>query len=257
MQFNLEEYFYPTPGSKEENKIVIFAHRHWATFLPQMIIACLLFATPIVIVILLDIYYQKIFDGVFKNFLVIFGSVYYLLITTFIFNAWISYYNDIYILTEDLIVDITQAGFFHRKVAQLSLLRVQDVSSSIKGIFPTLFAYGDVLVETAGEHAEEFLLKSIPNPQKFSAKVLEMHNKLVEASGRQKQMAEGEGVVKPKPKEEIETTKKTNIDLERDKIKTAPPEKKEEPSFGQAESRPGAEGEISKDDLGKGGEVKF
>lgn len=247
MQFNLDEYFCPTPGTEEEKKIIIFSHRHWIAFLSQIIISSILIIVPIVVIILLDIYYPKFSDGVLKNFLVLFSSAYYLLILTFIFNAWISYYFDIYILTDELIVDITQDGFFHRKVAQLSLLRVQDVSSNIKGFLPTLFAFGDVLVETAGEQSEEFLLKSIPNPQEFSAKVLEMHNQLIDRDGRHQQISEAEGTLAPGPKHEVSATPI----VEEEKINKL--EEKDQPKA----SPPRAEGEISKDDLGKGGEVKF
>ena len=101
------------------------------------------------------------------------------------FVAWISFYYDVYIIYTDSVVDIVQQGFFGRKISQLSMLRVQDVSSTIKGFLPTLFGFGDVLVETAGEQSQNFLLIAVPNPQEVSAKIMELHDKLVERESRE------------------------------------------------------------------------
>lgn len=285
MQFNLDEYFGPVPGSEQEKNIVIFARRHWVSFLGEIIISILLVILPIIAFIVAYIFIPGIFHGILLNFLVIFGSVYYLLMISFIFNAWISYYYDVYILTYDEIFDINQSGFFERKISQLSLLRVQDVSSDIKGFFPTLFAYGNVLVETAGEQVESFLLKAVPNPQEFSAKVLEMHDRLIEREGRQSQVADAEGTIKPigpmgravpcQPvnKEEPLPPEPKGIEYPPKPSGQSPlgsaatmssqqePYEQEKEDDNENENHESdsveSSGDISKDDLDKGGEVKF
>lgn len=250
MAFNLEEYFCPVPGTENEKDIVIFARRHWVSFMGQIIMSFFLLVIPIVIFILAKIYAPNVFSGNFLNFIVLFGSVYYLVVATFIYGAWISYYYDIYIVTRELVVDISQDGFFHRNIAQLSILRVQDVSSNIKGILPTMFAYGDVLIETAGESAETFLLKAVPNPQQFSAKVLEIHNQIIDEESRHGQIGEAEGDLKPMPvkqsaivTQEVSTSPIANI--------IQPPE------GGYCPPKENKEGEMSKDDLNQGGEIKL
>lgn len=265
MKFNLDEYFCPVPGSEQEKEIVIFARRHWVSFLGQIILSCVILILPIVIWILLMVFGSGIIQGIILNFVVIILSVYYLVAITFTYTAWITYYYDIYIVTKDTIVDITQEGFFGRKIAQLSLLRVQDVSSNIKGILPTLFAYGDVLVETAGEQKETFLLEAVPNPQKFSAKILEIHNQLVEEGGRQSEIVEAEGVLPPgkaTQEEKPQTTYQQLLEKEVQALPSAPPPPNPSSEISQPTEQPKEEssqeeGNISKDDLNKGGEVKF
>lgn len=272
MAFNLEEYFCPMPGSEKEKDIVIFTRRHWISFLFDIIVSVFLLIVPIVIIIVLRVLLPNIFQGLFPNFLVIFGSVYYLIIATSIFNAWISYYYDLYILTNDMIIDVTQSGFFDRKVSQLSLLRVQDVSSKINGLFPTLFSFGDVLVETAGERVEQFLLYSVPNPQEFSSKVLELHDQLIEREGRHKQILEGEGALIPAktptsetlvtpmpvapspPENPMPTSPVSEPEASKEKKPNCFPEKESilEDSKNKETTE---EGEIKKDDLDKGGEI--
>lgn len=239
--------------------IVIFARRHWVSFLGDIIISVILLIIPLIIILVAFYFLPNTFHGKILNFLVVFGSAYYLVMLTLIFSAWISYYYDIYILTKDTIVDITQSGFFNRKISQLSLLRVQDVSSKVEGFFPTFFGFGDVLVETAGEKVETFLLKDIPNPQKFSATVLEMHDELIERESREAQVSEGEGFLvpkksvvstpiesKPEPKPQPEPQFQPQSELQNNESQFVS-EKPLEPN----------EGEVSKDELNQGGEVKL
>ena len=249
LAFNIEECFSRMTDCGKGRDIVIFARRHWVSFLGDIIISILLLIIPVTIILIALYFFPDTFQGKILNFLVIFGSAYYLVMLTLIFSAWISYYYDIYILTADTIVDITQSGFFNRKISQLSLLRVQDVSSKIEGFFHTFFNFGDVLVETAGEKVETFLLKDIPNPQKFSASVLEMHDELIERESRKEQISEGEGflakhkTVAPVPIEPIAESQSQPQNNQPQYVPEKPAEQNE--------------GEVSKDELNEGGEVKL
>ena len=196
-KISMAEYHFPVPGSKDEGQIVLFVRKHWAAFLGQGILILFLLIFPAILILLIYSRDSNIFSGLIRNFLVLGLSTYYLVILTFAFTAWLSFYYDIYIVTINSIVDITQQGFFGRKISQLSLLRVQDVNSSIQGFFATFFAYGNVLVETAGEQSQTFLLETIPNPQEVASKIQQLHNQLIEIEGRHHQVLEGEGALAP------------------------------------------------------------
>ena len=253
----MPEYHFPIPGSKDEEDIIIYVHRHWACFLGQFFLSFFLLIIPISILILIYIFNHSFFRGLVTNIIVLILSVYYLIAIAFAFVSWVSYYYNVYIVTKDEIIEITQVGFFGRKISQLSLLRVQDITSHIKGFLPTLFDYGDVLVETAGEH-ENFLLQNIPNPQEISTQIMNIHNTMIGHEGRENQMLEAEGVLKneisppekisPAPETPPEKTSYQEL-LERGKAETQEQEPK-----GQEELK---QGEISKDDLDKGGEIEI
>jgi len=234
----MAEYHFPVPGSKDEGEIVIFVRRHWASFLGQFLLSSVILIIPTIILVLIYFLARNIFQGLALNFLVLFFSIYYLIAITFAFISWLSFYYDIYIVTRSEIIDIVQEGFFGRKISQLSLLRVQDVSSTIKGIFPTLFAYGDVLVETAGEQTQNFLLRAIPNPQEICSKIMELHDKIVEREERGQQLSEGEGFLH---------------------AQKAPPPSTDDQKLLQENitQLPSNQGEVTKDDLDKGGEIEL
>ena len=257
----MAEYHFPVPGSIDEKKIVLFVRKHWAAYLGQFFLSIFLFFFPLALLLVIYLNDRTIFTGLVLNLIVLGTSTYYLIISTFIFTSWLSFYYDLYIVTDESIIDVFQQGFFGRKIVQISLLRVQDVSSNIQGLFPTLFAYGNILIETAGEQTQNVLLEQIPNPQEVSAKIMGLHNKIIEVEGRHHQILEAEGALAPAPqpisKNAVQEREKTKyqelLDKEKNPIST-PPEQETKPIPPQ---EPNTEGEIQSDDLDKGGEVDF
>ena len=264
----MTEYHFPIPGSEREEEIVLFIHRHWVSFLGHFILSFLMIFIPIIIFVVILIIDKNILQGIILNILAVILSIYYLVALTFTFMSWITYYYDIYIITKSEIIDITQTGFFGRKISRLSLLRVQNVSSTIKGFLPTIFSYGDVLVETAGEKSANFLLDAVPNPQECTSKIMTLHDELIEDGGRHDQILEAEGVLAPaeqrskilKPtsqKTEQESFTKTiqkKESSEENSAKTAY-QKLLEKDNSQINQSSFKEGKISKDDLDHGGEI--
>ena len=73
------------------------------------------------------------------------------------------YRNDMWLVTNQRLVDSTKTSPFSHEVASADLLNVQDISVSKRGVFPTLFNFGDVSCQTAGA-ALVFTLRGVPNP---------------------------------------------------------------------------------------------
>lgn len=63
-----------------------------------------------------------------------------------VFVAW--YYN-VFIITNKRVIDIDQRGFFERIVSEADFSEIQDVSHRRKGIWQTIFRYGDVRIQIA------------------------------------------------------------------------------------------------------------
>lgn len=80
------------------------------------------------------------------------------------FLTFTRYFLTVWIITNFRIVYIQQYGLFSRQVSSFLLLRVQDVTTDIHGIFATLIGFGKLRVDTAG-HDEEFVMHGIAHPQ--------------------------------------------------------------------------------------------
>lgn len=93
---------------------------------------------------------------------------FFLSITDFVLDVWY--------ITNKRVVDIQQEGFFSRKVSEQYLNRIQDVTSETVGVLPTIFKYGNVRVQTAGEH-EQFLFEEVPEPEQVRQIIMELIQK--------------------------------------------------------------------------------
>lgn len=150
-------------GQKDGEEILLVVHRHWFDILSQFIIilfmllllfGSLLFASPIL----------DFFNGnISMNLLLFAGNIFFIFIWLFFFIIWIDYYFDVWIVTNERIVNIEQLGLFSRDVSELELENVQDMTVEVLGIIPTFLNYGNLYVQTAAER-ERFVFKHVPNP---------------------------------------------------------------------------------------------
>ena len=89
--------------------------------------------------------------------------LYFFVIWTVMFYEWTDYYLDVWIITNERIINIEQQGLFSRIISEQRLFRIQDVTSEVTGVLPTIFKYGNVYVQTAAEK-ERFSFEQIPDP---------------------------------------------------------------------------------------------
>lgn len=80
------------------------------------------------------------------------------------------------LLTDKHLIIVAQNGLFSRTVAQLSLLRVQDVKAIRVGVLATILNYGTIEIETAGE-VENFRFYLAPKPQELADLCLAVHDR--------------------------------------------------------------------------------
>lgn len=188
-----EQYF---PGQSEEEQVALFIRRHWMAFVPWILMTPVLLLSGILLAGWAWLGYaaapQTSTD---QATAVIVGSAVFLLTLLFLFlRAWMSYYLDVTIVTERRLIDIEQEGIFGRSVAEQSLLRVQDVSARQIGFFHHFMNYGNLYVETAGDQPN-FELHNIPRPNEVAKTILNLHDRLMEAGGREVDDAVAEGEV--------------------------------------------------------------
>jgi uncharacterized membrane protein YdbT with pleckstrin-like domain len=159
---------YTFEGKKAEEKVILFLHRHWFTLVHKLIIVCLSSLLPFVFLLVLGSYilpYLSIFIFFWSAFILILWFVIFYIITMYLLDYWI--------VTNERIVDSEQTGFFNRKVAELSLSTVQDVSVTLKGFIPTTMNFGSVIIQTAARE-NHFYFDQVPNPQTVKDTIMDL-----------------------------------------------------------------------------------
>lgn len=138
---------------------------------------------------------------------ILFASAYYLFIWLFFFYHWIDYYLDIWVVTDQRIVNVAQNGLFSRTISELNIVQVQDVTSSVKGSAATFLNYGDVFIQTAAEKPR-FVFEQVPNPRQVAIEIVQLHNKALEkypeylaseVAGGEHQSMSQQGALKKEP----------------------------------------------------------
>lgn len=62
--------------------------------------------------------------------------------------SWIYWYFSVYIVTDQRFIQVTQKGFFNKKVIDLALNQIQMVNYEVSGIQETLLGFGTITVQT-------------------------------------------------------------------------------------------------------------
>jgi uncharacterized membrane protein YdbT with pleckstrin-like domain len=82
------------------------------------------------------------------------------------------------IVTDRNITQILQYGIFNRKVSQLNMVNVEDVTSKQRGLLSSLFGFGELIIETAGEQSN-FHFTFCPNPGYYAKVILNAREELL------------------------------------------------------------------------------
>lgn len=159
---------------KSYEHIVYILRRHPLTFLPTVFLFLVLWIIPVVLFLMGQNLYPDFFaESQIHPLIVLGGSTYYLSTFLFFYAQFIDYYLDIWIVTNDRIVDVEQHGLFHKTTTELDLFRIQDITTQVQGIYETFFKYGDVTITTAST-TSSIVFRKIPHPDKVREDLIQL-----------------------------------------------------------------------------------
>lgn len=101
------------------------------------------------------------------------SSLYFLFGLLFAYIRLTNEEFDVFILTSDRLVDVTQISFFQRSVSSAPLEQIQDTTGMINGFFPTLLHYGDISVKTSSAEKKTFMLDHVADPNALGHRILD------------------------------------------------------------------------------------
>lgn len=95
------------------------------------------------------------------RFLWTFGLFYYSAWFTYAIIEFNDWYYDTFIVTNKRIVHYIYNPIVRYKVSEAELYNIQDVSESVLGVIPSVFDYGDLLIQTASQK-NKFRIEKLP-----------------------------------------------------------------------------------------------
>lgn len=160
---------------RPNERIYQVVRRHWFDIFLQYIPIILGVSLFTVFVITVPFLIPDLSDQS-QNLLFFFETLFLLLLWIHASLIFVNYYLDVWIITDQRVVDIEQKALFVREVSELYYDKIQDVTTEVKGFFPTLLDYGDVYVQTAGEK-ERFQFRRIPDPYTVKDLVMKLQER--------------------------------------------------------------------------------
>lgn len=144
----------------EGEKIVIVARPHWFTNVSWIISAVILFLAPSLLRFLPPI------EGFTTRIQIVGLMTWYLVSFAFAFEKFLSWYFDVFIITDERVIDIDFNNLLDKKFSEAKIGMIQDVTSRVSGVSQTLFNYGTVFIQTASE-VPEISFEKVANPEKI------------------------------------------------------------------------------------------
>jgi membrane protein YdbS with pleckstrin-like domain len=159
---------------KSYEHVVYILRRHPFTFLSKIALFVVLFFVPILIYLMITNLFPTIVeqDAVYVLGILL-GSLYYLMILLLFYTQFIVFYLDMWVITNDRIVDVEQLGLFSRTVSELDLFRIQDVTADVHGVFATFLKYGTITVKTASTNVH-IVFYDIPKPNTIREELIKL-----------------------------------------------------------------------------------
>lgn len=90
-------------------------------------------------------------------------GLWYLFMWVTYFIRLTNYLLDYWIVTTERLMKVEQRSLFSRDASTLSLEKIQDVTVEVHGIFATLFHFGTLFIQSAGE-TREFRMTGVSRP---------------------------------------------------------------------------------------------
>lgn len=160
-------------GKKDHERILIFTRRHWFVLAGPVFGAAFASLLPLLLVIIgAKFLLQYNLSGVFTLTWII-----YLMVIWFVLFYRLTMHTlDTWIVTDERVMDILQIGLFRRKVSELHLESIQDISVNTNGAIQSYLDFGNIEIQT-GATMQRFLFEEVPHPLKVKDAIMEAAGK--------------------------------------------------------------------------------
>ena len=160
-------------GQHENEQVLRVIHRHWFNILIHLIVVLFFAFIILTSLSIIPLLFPEMIDAVAAPFFPFIQNTLFLFLWLYGFLVWIDYFFDVWIVTNERIVNIEQKGLFNRRISELRFSRVQDVTAAVDGLIPTMLNFGDVSVQTAAEE-DRFLFRQVGDPFAIKDEVMRL-----------------------------------------------------------------------------------
>ncbi len=157
--------------AEEGEEILLLLRAHLITNVPWLVATLLLLIVPLILVPLVAGAGSGL--GIGAGTGLVFVFFWYAGTLTYAFIHFLYWYFNVYIVTNERIIDVDWYSIVIRKVSTTQIAKLQDVNAVQVGALQGIFDYGNVQIETAAEE-ENFEFENVPHPQLVAKQINEL-----------------------------------------------------------------------------------
>ncbi len=158
----------------DDEKIYLVIREHPILLWFRLALIVFLFAIGITAQILVPRILPDFFSELAVGIIALLFYIYYLGLLLGSLLVFVFYYLSLQIVTDHRMVDVDQSGLFRRKVTEIQIENVEEVTSNAHGILATVFNFGNVLVQTSSAQ-NEFQFENVARPEQVKKLILDIY----------------------------------------------------------------------------------
>lgn len=149
---------------EKKEYVVLLLRRHPITNLGWIVTALILLILPGLLIVFRDsLNIKDLLAELSLDSLTVFLLMWYLFVLGYIFNQFLNWYFNVFLITNKRVVDVDFMGVLYKHISEAELDKIQDVTHQMVGSMEVLFDYGDLTIQTAAEFSD-IKFEKIPNP---------------------------------------------------------------------------------------------
>jgi len=162
---NLDKDF---TGQRADEEVILVLKKYWFTLFWPFLKGGLF-----ILIALLLPYSKSIGYYIFNSSVIAFIYLAWMVFwVSYLAYEYLNWYRDQFIITDQRIINIDQKSLFKRRVSELELDRIQDVSHEVHGMFATALDYGDVILQSAG--SENIVISEVAQPARLQEIIVKL-----------------------------------------------------------------------------------
>ncbi len=161
-------------------KLLLVIRRHWYVLVWPAAIFIFLLILPSLLLVYGPSFWPAFATPQVQPLVKFSLAIYFMALLTFILVLWLNYYLDVWIITDQRIIDVEQHGLFHRTVSEITMERIQDITVEVPGLIATMLDFGTMRIQTAGELGE-FIITEVPKCDRAKNIIVECQRKHMSA----------------------------------------------------------------------------
>lgn len=99
--------------------------------------------------------------------------IWYLLLTGFVLESFLTWFFNVYIVTDERIIDVDFLSLIYRNISTAKIDNIEDVTATTGGAIRAMFDFGSVNIQTAAEK-REFEFEDVPHPNTVTKLINEL-----------------------------------------------------------------------------------